>query len=383
VNDDDLLQWLRLLSCGIDRPALVDLIRRYEHPEVIFSLPEAALSEEAGLSARQREGLGRLASRDVIRRQLSLMRSHEIELLTVVDERFPKNLNRMRVPPPAVFVRGEIQPCDSLAVGIVGPRAATPYGLEVARRFCRDFAPHLTVISGAALGIDTAAHEATLENGGRTIGVLGCGIDVNYPAPNAALRKRITEGNGALLSIFAPGTPPLRGHFPTRNFILAGLALAVVVVEASARSGALVTARAAGEEGRPVYAVPGDITRKNSEGSNALLRDGATALSSAAELLADLDGTLMAELKELNLSSVRPNSEGRAEPIAREPQPSLPFAESALLQEIRHHPVSFDDLHDRLVPDRMSFGELSSSLLMLEMKGLVQQMPGRVYAPRL
>jgi DNA processing protein len=292
----------------------------------------------------------------------------------------------MRVAPPAIFVKGAIEEIDRLAVGIVGPRVPTNYGMEVARMLARDFAPTLTVVSGAALGIDSAVHQEVLEHGGRTLAVLGCGIDQNYPARNEPLRRRIGEGReGALISIFPPGSRPLRGNFPQRNFVLAGLCLAVVVVEASATSGALVTARAAGEEGRPVYAVPGDITRRNSAGSNALLRDGATACTSATDVLADLQGMLAEELEMLRERraqhglTIAPATAGEDAPRSEADSP----VEAMVLRVIQHSTISHDDLINQFVPGNMSMGDLSTALLMLELKGKIQQLPGRFYGPRL
>lgn len=373
---EDVHDWLALVNCALDRAVLTRLVQNAACAAEILEASDEELSRRHGLNIRQLDQLRRIPPRRKLDEQRRLMDKHSMELIPLGDPRFPRNLFEMRLPPPLVFIKGEVVDSDCLAVGIVGPRAATPYGLEVTARLARDFAPLLTVVSGAALGIDSVAHETALRAGGRTVAVLGCGIDINYPSSNEPLRMRIAREGGALLSTFPPGTAPMRGNFPARNFILAGLSLAVIVVEASAKSGALVTARAAGEEGRPVYAVPGDITRRNSEGSNALIRDGATLCTSAQDVIADLEPILQGELGSLRQ---------RREPQGEQPPapPAISPMESMLLDVIRHAPVSHDNLIASLVPHRISLGELSTALLMLEMDGRIQQLPGRVYAPRL
>lgn len=190
--------------------------------------------------------------------------------------------------PPELWVCGRLEPEDALAIAIVGTRRATPYGVAVAERLASDLATRgVTVVSGLARGIDSSAHRGALAVGGRTLAVLGCGIDVVYPPESRALREAIVE-RGALISQFDPGTPPLAWHFPARNRTLAGLALGVIVVEAAQRSGALITARLAGELGREVFAVPGKITSEMSRGSHALLLDGAKLVRDWVDVVQEL-----------------------------------------------------------------------------------------------
>jgi len=190
--------------------------------------------------------------------------------------------------PPALFARGALNDDDALAVAIVGSRRPTPYGLAVAERLASDLAVRgVTIVSGLARGIDTAAHRGALAAGGRTLAVLGCGLDVVYPLENRALARAI-EAQGALVSQFAPGMPALPGHFPARNRTLAGLALGVVVVEAADRSGALITAGFAGDLGREVFAVPGRITSPTSAGANRLIQDGAKLVTCWQDIVSEL-----------------------------------------------------------------------------------------------
>jgi len=190
--------------------------------------------------------------------------------------------------PPALWVRGTLVTDDALAVAIVGARRATPYGIEVAERLASELAARgVTIVSGLARGIDTAAHRGALAAGGRTIAVLGCGADVVYPPENREVARAI-EAQGALVSQFAPGMPALPAHFPVRNRTLAGLALGVVVVEAALRSGALITAGFAGDLGRELFAVPGRITSDASAGTNRLILDGAKLITCWQDIVSEL-----------------------------------------------------------------------------------------------
>src|SRR6266700_435526 len=201
---------------------------------------------------------------------------------------YPANLREIPLPPERLWVRGRVEADDTLAIAIVGAREATQYGIGCAERLAADLAARgITIISGLARGIDSAAHRGALRVGGRTIAVLGSGADVIYPPENRRLAARI-EGGGAVMSPFAPGTPPLAHHFPLRNRVIAGLSLGVVVVEAAERSGALITARLAAEFGREVMAVPGPVTSPASRGAHALIRDGAALVESGEDVIAEL-----------------------------------------------------------------------------------------------
>ena len=189
---------------------------------------------------------------------------------------------------PALFVRGELRDDDALAIAIVGARRCTPYGIAAAEQLAADLAARgVTIVSGLARGIDTAAHRSALAAGGRTLAVLGCGVDVVYPRENVPLARAI-EAQGAILSQFPPGMPALAGHFPARNRTLAGLALGVVVVEAAERSGAFITAGFAGDLGRETFAVPGRITSPTSVGANRLIQDGAKLVTCWQDIVSEL-----------------------------------------------------------------------------------------------
>jgi DNA processing protein len=218
--------------------------------------------------------------------------STNISAISRGDVRFPTALAAIHDPPHELWIRGDLDALQAPAVAIVGSRVASPYALEVARRLGADLARrNVAVVSGMARGVDSAAHRGALEGGGITIAVFGCGVDVIYPAEHRGLAERIAE-RGALVSEFAPGTPPLKSYFPQRNRIISGLSLAVVIVEAAEGSGSLITADFALEQGRAVLAVPGNVLGGRNYGAHALLRDGAKLVECADDILEELPRSL-------------------------------------------------------------------------------------------
>lgn len=273
---------------------------------------------------------------------------------------YPVLLRALASPPP-LWVRGRLAPADALAIAIVGARRATDYGLVVAERLAFDLASRgVTIVSGLARGIDTAAHRGALAAGGRTVAVLGSGIDVLYPPENRGLAEQVAA-SGALLTPFAPGTPPLPAHFPARNRVLAALALGVVVVEASERSGALITAGHAADLGREVFAVPGKITSEASRGAHALLRDGATLVRDWSDIVQ--------ELPEQWRSAVRP-----PRPPAGEQGRPLDGEETRVLSLLRtDEPQHIDALVAR---GGLSPARTAAALVALELAGCARRLDG-------
>ena len=274
------------------------------------------------------------------------------------DARFPPRLKAIFDPPPALHLRGSGEPelLSRRAVAVVGARSCSPYGAQVARMLGRELsAAGLVVVSGLARGIDGEAHRGALESGGTTVGVLGCGIDRDYPASNASLSRRMEDGS-LVVSEYEAGIEPAPWRFPARNRIIAGLCEAVVVVEARERSGALITADFALEEGREVFAVPGEITSALSTGSNALLKLGATPLTCAGDVLDSLG-------------------------IERAAQPDPEVSETAkqVLAAVRDAPSAADELLARASLDA---GALSVALTELELAGLVASADGVYRAAR-
>ena len=284
------------------------------------------------------------------------------------DAAYPAHLRAIPTAPAELHVRGELIEGDALAVAVVGSRRATPYGLEVAETLAADLAARgATIVSGLARGIDTAAHRGALRVGGRTIAVLGSGVDVVYPPENARLAEEIAA-RGALVSQFAPGTPPLPHHFPTRNAVIAGLSLAVVVVEAAERSGSLITARLAAELGREVLAVPGRVTAAESRGANRLIQDGAALALGWEDVAAALPERWKACL------DAHGRIEGPTEPARGAEAAPGGAASRRVLALLGEDPVEIDHVIER---SGLAAGPVSAALLDLELEGRVRQIEGK------
>jgi DNA processing protein len=278
------------------------------------------------------------------------------------DRDYPPLLAMTPVP-PTLHVCGALLPDDALAIAIVGSRRATAYGLEIAEQLASDLAARgVTIVSGLARGIDTAAHRGALASGGRTIAVLGHGIDRRYPPENRALADEITA-HGALVSQFLPGTLPLARNFPARNRTIAGLALGVVVVEAAERSGALITAGAAGEFGREVYAVPGRLTSETARGPHGLLRDGATLVRSWSDVVQELPSPWRNAVRDPSRT------------IDVTPSSTATTAESSVLAVLAaDEPQHIEDV---IVRCGMLPARVSATLLSLELGGHARQLEGQ------
>src|SRR2546422_5555371 len=290
------------------------------------------------------------------------------------DERYPELLRAIYDPPAVLYCDGSVEPGDRQAVAIVGSRQATPYGLRITETLAGELsALGFTILSGFARGIDAAAHRAALAAGGRTIAVLGCGLDVDYPPGHASLRAEIA-GNGAVLTEFVPGTPPLAGHFPRRNRIISGLALGVVVVEAAEGSGSLITARLALEQGREGFAVPGHIDAPTSRGPHGLLKQGAKLVETVNDIVEELLPQLETVRTPLSQDFVATGA-GKRRSFAPKP-PDLSPEEQVMLRVIGREPRHLDDLTEQ---SRLSAAEVARILLGLELKALVHQLPGQQY----
>lgn len=321
-------------------------------------LASAWTASEAQLCAA---GLDRqpLANLLQTRRRLDLdaeMRKVEkagARFITLVDEDYPALLKTVPDAPAVLYIRGELTPDDSRALSIVGTRRATSYGRDAAYHFAKSLAAQdVTIISGLAHGVDSAAHRGALDGGGRTLAVLGCGIDRVYPADNQRLAADITH-NGALITEFPIGVPPEASNFPRRNRIISGLALGVLVVEAPEKSGALITTTTAAEQGREVFAVPGNVFNPMSSGTNRLIQDGAKLVMTVDDIL-----------EELNIAHGTVQTSAAARQIAPANE-----AEHRLLLHLGADPIHVDDL-TRL--SGLPVAVVSSTLTILELKGLAR-----------
>lgn len=295
--------------------------------------------------------------------EIDRCRAAGIRILTESDPDYPPMLRLIGDPPVLLYCQGQLHAQDQLAVGVVGSRRCSHYGVQTSRKLSFQLATNrVTVVSGLARGIDTAAHEAALAAGGRTVAVIGSGLGRLYPPENQALADKIACGQGAVLSEYPLLTRPDKSTFPMRNRIIAACSQALLVVECPLRSGALITAHQAAEYGRPVYAVPGPIDRPGFAGGHQLIRDGATLVTDAAELL-----------EELNLYCTLPTDPGAA---AGQTEPDLDAESAHVLSELDSLGASVDQLVERC---RLPASRLSSILLRLEMRGWARALPGAVY----
>jgi len=313
--DADLLSAVRLACVpGVGARMRQILLERFGSAEAVFAATPDAIASIPGIGRKLPKLIPALATDPTAERMLELCRSRGVGIIPADSDAYPGLLARIDDPPPLLFVRGSLEPCDALAVAIVGSRHATAYGRQVAWQLAGSLArAGYTVVSGLARGIDAAAHRGALDAGGRTIAVLGTGVLHIYPPEHADLAVEVI-GRGALVSEAPPLSEPFRGAFPQRNRIVSGLSLGTIVVEAADRSGALITARLAGEQGREVFAVPGPIDSRMSRGCNQLIRDGATLVQSIDDVLEELgplfeattmpDGRTVQTPAELKLADV-------------------------------------------------------------------------------
>jgi DNA processing protein len=285
--------------------------------------------------------------------EVERLRKAGVQAYTWQDEAYPRRLREVDDHPPVLYVRGELRPEDEWAVGVVGTRRATPYGRQAAEYFSTDLARHgITIVSGLARGIDAVAHRAAINAGGRTIAVLGCGLDIVYPPEHAKLALEITQ-HGALISDYPLGTQPRAEYFPRRNRILSAVSLGVLVVEGAEDSGALITARIALDQSREVFAVPGSIYSPTHRGANKLIQEGEAKLVSTAEdILEELNLTMA--VHQMELQEVAPAD----------------ATEATLLRVLSHEPQHIDDV--RRVSG-LPIATVSGALAVLELKGMVRQ----------
>jgi DNA processing protein len=358
MPDTHLRYWLGFhLTPGVGAARVIRLVDHFGSVEAAWNASSAEL-REAGLPQSVTVELTETRRKIDLDRELARLAEHDVTALTLQDDAYPRLLRHISSPPPILYVRGTLLSSDDLAIGIVGTRRATGYGTDMAARISADLArAGVSVISGLALGIDTAAHRATLEAGGRTIAVFGCGLDTIYPPRNRQLAARIIE-QGALVSEYPLGTRPDARNFPVRNRIISGLARGVVVIEAPVRSGALITTSFAADQGRDVFAVPGSALSPASSGCHELIRNGATLVTCADDILEHLDV-----------------QRAQAHNQTRMLLPETP-SERILYALVGAEPRHVDELcHDSGLP----IHETSGTLLAMELKGLVRQTGAQHY----
>ena len=345
------------------------------------------LSKIERLSPTTRDLLSRKPVQYPIERELEWIHAYGCQIVTLYDDAYPSRLKEIDTPPLVLYIRGELTSEDALSISLVGSRDAKDYGRKVGYRLSFQLAQRgFTIVSGLAKGIDTSAHRGALEAGGRTIAVMGNGLSFIYPATNSDLAEKITA-SGALISEFPMGVKPKPRNFPRRNRIISGLTLGTVVVEASNRSGALITARLAGEQGREVFAVPGEIFSELSTGTHKLINNGAKLINTVDDLLNELPPYVLNQIQSESAQEppvekpdtksevVQPSREA-PQPVQSTPPPDLTPDEKTVFDAIET-PSSHIDTIVRTT--QLPIGQVSSVLLMLELKGIVQQLPGKQF----
>jgi DNA processing protein len=351
--------WLAVSSVPYIGPARIErLLHTFGSLSVAWSAP----AEELRVALESRSLSALLAARSRIDPAGELERLGRLGIRAVHPGHpsYPRLLAEISGRPSILYVRGELVPADDASVAIVGTRRATPYGRQAAERIAAELAQAgITVVSGLARGVDAVAHRAALEAGGRTIAVLGSGPDVIYPAEHGRLAEQILE-SGAILSEFPPGAKPDAQNFPARNRIVSGMTLGTLIVEAPARSGALITASFAGDQGREVFVIPGSIFAQTAEGTNALLRDGARLVRDGADILEDL-------------------GLGGRDPVVTQTQLLLGEDEQRLFEAVGKEARHIDELAEDA---GLSAGAASALMLTLELKGLVRNHGAQYYVLR-
>jgi DNA processing protein len=349
------------------------LLKHFGGPEAVLAASEADLSSVDAIRPALAKAIRETSPREADR-ILAACRNHGVDLLLDSDPRFPPLLRRIDDPPGLLFVRGDLQPTDAFAVAVVGARHATPYGHKVAEQLAGALArAGYTVVSGLARGIDAAAHRGALAASGRTLAVLGSGVLQIYPPEHGSLASEILSA-GAVISEVAPWAKPIPGAFPQRNRIIAGLSLGVVVVQAAVRSGAMITARLAGEQGREVFAVPGDIGCSMSHGCHRLIQDGAKLVGSIDDILEEL-GPLMETVIGSTRGSRTPQNSSSPEPAFQPAERLLDESERSVFAAI---PTTAEACLVDHVIDRcgLEAAQVLATLSVLETRRLIRRLPG-------
>src|SRR3954451_7217934 len=339
------------------------LLEVFQEPQQILASKRSELRKVEGIGNEVADQISNWESTIDLAAELKRVRDFGASVITQDSPSYPRPLREIHAPPIVLYVWGELQERDHHTIGVIGARRTTHYGTESAKKLSYQLAyAGLTVISGLARGIDTAAHQGALAAKGRTIAVIGSGLARLYPPENGPLAEKIRSGNGAVISEFSMDVEPDRQTFPMRNRIISGWSHGILVVEAGLNSGALITASQAIEQGRNVYAVPGHINAPSAQGSNRLIQQGAKLVMEASDILDDL---------QILLPEAKPAPEAAVRPL-----PTLTDDERRVYDAIEATETSIDDITTK---SDLPSGNVSSTLLRLELKRLVKQLPGKYF----
>ena len=363
---ENLLPWFRLKSVpGIGNHLYKRLISRFKSPEFVFEAPSDELLQVEGINQRIISGIRNHQIPDDIKRDMDQIVTMGFRVVTFSDENYPPLLREIPDPPPVLYVYGHLEPSIQ-TIAIVGSRNATTYGISTTRQLAVHLASlNFIIVSGMAVGIDTAAHKGALEGKGKTIAVLGSGLGRIYPSENRELFHHIAQ-NGAVISEFPMMTEPEAYNFPIRNRIISGISQGTVVVEATQKSGSLITARLAAEQNRQVFAVPGSVRSFKSMGTHNLIKQGAKLVEHPQDILDEL-------VHVFQTSTVM---QGTKKPLHPD-LPTMTGEEKCIFEVLDPYPVHVDDIVRKV---SMAPGKVLSILLQLELKQIIQQSPGKRFS---
>ena len=359
MNMDDPFYWFALSSVPlVGNVTCRRLVEHFGSPGKALAASLDELSAVKGVNSSAARSLRSHDGQKAAELAVAALARSGARLVTLLDKEYPSLLKEISDPPPFLYLKGKL-PNSSTSIAIVGSRRASDYGISVTARLSRELAEQgVTIVSGLALGVDAAAHRGALQLSGATVGVLGCGIDLIYPPENRGLYREMEE-KGAIVSEFAPGTPPDAPNFPRRNRIISGMSRGVLVVEAAERSGSLITARFALEQGREVFAVPGNINFRASRGTNSLIKEGAKLVETVADIMGELPPG------------------GNLPQWARKQHFNLSPDEEKLTALLAEKPLQIDEL---TVRSGLTVPAVSAMLLRLELQGAVMQIPGKIFS---
>ncbi len=358
---DTRLAWFGLsLVTSLSPKRLQALIAAFADPVALWSADSAAL-RSAGADPRVIEALVKARTQLDLSAQLAQVSQVGAQVITLVDADYPPLLRQIADPPPALYVRGSLNAEDVRALAIIGTRRATTYGRDVTNALVRGLvAAGVTIISGLAFGVDAYAHRAALDHDGRTLAIMGCGIDRIYPQEHADIARRIAR-QGALVTEFPVGSKAQQHHFPQRNRVMSGMALGVLVIEASEKSGTFITVNAALEQGREVFAVPGGIFSPASSGTNRLIQEGAKLITRVDDILEEIDAVHQQAQGRALMQEVRQAVAAVSAPIDA--------LEAALLDLLKAEARTIDEL---VLHSQLSAAQVTSTLTMLELQGYIE-----------
>jgi DNA processing protein len=382
MDQESLKYWIALRAVEeIGCVGFRTLLQAFSSPREVFCATAQTLRVIPGIGPKTADHIRSFCDWGMAEREIERARELGVAIVTCQDPAYPGNLLNIYDYPPFLYVKGSLNP-EEICVAVVGSRLASVYGRYTTEKISRELALQgITIVSGLARGIDAAAHRGALAGKGRTIAVLGCGLDIIYPPENEGLAGTVAA-HGALVTEFPFGTPPNAPNFPSRNRIISGISLGVVVVEAGEKSGSLITARIAAEQGRSVFAVPGEINAAGSRGTHRLIKQGAVLIENVGDILEEILPQAAMPPSGSNRLSASPQTDGEKPApegnglLPAEKSTGLGDAEQKLLDLIPSRPVEIDTL---ITSSGLTAQQVLNALLILELRGLIRQMPGKQF----